>query len=609
MGGGTPVLRTESIKQTRRTVPRRQMRSLVAGSCFGVLASIVMPAVGMAESVIIQGATVFDATGQEPFVGDVRIDDEVISTIGTNLRAGSDVTVIDASGLSLLPGLIDIHVHWTAQSDGPERLETAHTLVSHGITTAADFHSAPESYAPKRLWEQAHNTPHTVYAARVSTPGGHGADWADINTTRTITSAYEARAAFGHLIGYKPDLIKVFSDGWRYGSGIDNSSINEDALTAIVEEARNANTPVLTHTVTVAKAKIAAKAKVTAIVHAIQDRDTDDELVSLLKESGVYYAPTLAVYEPREDKLADATEEDLLSIRKRQAHSRHNLRKFAEAGVKIALGTDSGIASTPYGESSLRELELLVEFGLSPKNALIAGTANSAAVLGLSRERGTIEVGRHADLVLVKGKPWRNISDYRNIEYVFIDGRLAARGGAAIPSVPDKAAQLTIAESVIDDFERLDGRTRTGALRLQDTDRGHPRSTVISQVVPRRADNHALHVSASMALKEGPHGLVYLPLSIGSFSAVDVAPYNGIRVDLRGDGRYFVGIRTVGGTQRKDVVANHEWRTLTVPFIEFSSSSVGDDVVDRDKGYGVEFGAFRPGGESFWLEIDNVEFY
>jgi hypothetical protein len=97
-------------------------------------------------------------------------------------------------------------------------------------------------------------------------------------------------------------------------------------------------------------------------------------------------------------------------------------------------------------------------------------------------------------------------------------------------------------------------------------------------------------------------------LSVGGFSAVDTGAYSGIRFDLRGDGKYFVGIRTMGGRQRQDVTVNHEWRTITVPFADFSGSRDCDDV-DCAKMYGVEFGAFRTGGDPFWLQIDNVEFY
>jgi imidazolonepropionase-like amidohydrolase len=79
------------------------------------------------------------------------------------------------------------------------------------------------------------------------------------------------------------------------------------------------------------------------------------------------------------------------------------------SGVAIALGTDSGIAAAPFGESSLRGLELLVDFGLSAADAIVADTANSAAVLGLKEDRGTIEIGKRADFVLVRGQPWQNI--------------------------------------------------------------------------------------------------------------------------------------------------------------------------------------------------------
>lgn len=430
----------------------RTFRVLVIGCVVSAL-----PPSATAETMVIRNATIFDATGADPYVGDVCIDDGKIISIGPAPDIDAGTTEVDATGLALLPGLIDIHLHWTAQREGQARIDTAQTLLAHGTTTTADFHSAPESYKAKRRWGETQVAPHTVYAARMSTPGGHGADWADINMTRTVISPHDARIAVQKILAYEPDVIKVFTDGWRYGSGVNNSSINENALTAIVEEA--ANTPVFTHTVTVDRAKIAARSGVRAIVHAIQDDNADAELVSLLKDKGVFYAPTLAVYEPRTDKLTGTTGEQLQRIQARQRHSKHNLQLFYKAGVKIALGTDSGIASTQYGESALRELELLVEFGLVPGDALIAGTANSAAAFSLDVDRGTIEAGKRADLVLVKGAPWRNISDYRNIEAVFVGGQLVVSDGTVLNGAKNRPRTVEQAPRIVDDFERAGGDT------------------------------------------------------------------------------------------------------------------------------------------------------
>ena len=570
----------------------------------------VLPALAVtsfaADQTVIRGATVFDATRRMPYVADVGIHEGRIVAIGEDLVAEPGSVEIDATGLALLPGFMDVHVHWTAQRQSDTRTETAHALLKHGVTTSSDFHSAPEAYASLRAWAATQVAPHTLYAARMSTPGGHGAGWADINMTRTVTSEYDARLAARTVLSYRPDFIKVFSDGWRYGSGVNLANVNQGALSAIVEEA--GHTPVVTHTVSVDKAKIAARAGVTAIVHAIQDRDTDAELIALLVDNGVYYAPTLAVYEPRPDKLIGATDGQLARVNKRQGHSRHNLEAFYGAGVRIALGTDSGIASTPYGESTLREMELLVEFGMSAADALRAGTANSAAVFRVDDDRGTIEIGKRADLVLVRGRPWEDISEVRNIEAVFVNGDLPVSQGDVVADLERSGVGTQLAPRMIDDFEGDERRTSNDALRLHNADTGHPRSGVLSYRVPRSRNNRALHIAAEMSMKESPRAVVYLPLSRGNFFAFDLSAYRGVRFDARGEGDYFMGIHGSSGVAHATFSADRRWRTRRIDFDQLERDETVD-AEDSAMAYGVEFGAERQAGETFWLEIDNVEFY
>jgi hypothetical protein len=319
-----------------------------------------------------------------------------------------------------------------------------------------------------------------------------------------------------------------------------------------------------------------------------------------MRDQNVIYAPTLAVYEPRPDKMTEVTDEtQRRRIQQRQEFSRYNLQRFIKGGVRVALGTDSGIGSTPFGESSLRELELLVEFGLSAKAALLAGTANSAAALHLDKDRGAIEVGKRADFVLVRGKPWRRISDYRNLEYVFLDGRLVAKGGALVSEQGAPAPPAIAAQRLIDDFERDDGKTAGGAMRLSDVDTGFPRGSM----------GRMLNISAVMALKESPRAFVTLPLSPGGFAPVDATAYRGIRFDARGEGKYVLEIATGAGSAAKGFEAGaRAWRKVEVEFEDFQTASETAQL-PLDAVYAVMIGARRDAGEPFWLEIDNVEFF
>ena len=278
-----------------------------------------------------------------------------------------------------------------------------------GVTTLNDFHQPPESYAPRRRWLSQLASPHVNLTARMSTPGGHGADWADTATTKWVNTPEAARKAVRDLLPYEPDLIKAFADGWRYGFSADNTSMDVDTLSALVDEAHKNDLKVVTHTVTVERGKVAARAKVDVIVHSLQDRPVDQETIDLMLASGTAYAPTLAVYEPV--KPGQSPPDDLNNPRFVQSNAKfqfalQNVKTFHDAGILIALGTDAGMPATLHGFSTLHEMELMVQAGLTPVEALMVGSANSARAMGVLDDRGTIEVGKRADLVLLDGAPW-----------------------------------------------------------------------------------------------------------------------------------------------------------------------------------------------------------
>jgi imidazolonepropionase-like amidohydrolase len=208
------------------------------------------------------------------------------------------------------------------------------------------------------------------------------------------------------VMAYQPDMVKGFHDGWRYGSGADNVSIDETTLTGLASEAHKFHKKLLTHTVTVERGEEAARAGVDVVAHSLQDAEITQKTVDLFKAHGTAYAPTLAVYEPvKPGQPPRKDDTGLKASLVRFDHAFHNLKRFHDAGVLIALGTDAGMPGTPHGTSTLHEMELMVKAGLTPTDALLAGTANSAKAIGLIEDRGTIEKGKRADLVLIKGTP------------------------------------------------------------------------------------------------------------------------------------------------------------------------------------------------------------
>lgn len=565
----------------------------------------------------ILGATVFTATGAAPHVANVVIRDGRIVAVGPDVRAPRGAKVIDAKGQALLPGFFDVHTHWTPAGSPNITPEIANAYIAAGVTTVNDFHQSPESWLPRRAWLATLAAPHVNFTARTSTPGGHGADWADVNTTKWVNTPEAARRAIRELVPYKPDVIKAFHDGWRYGTSADNTSMDEATLAALVDEAHKNNWKVGTHTVTVDRGAAAGRAKVDFIAHSLQDREIDAEAIAALKQGGTTYAPTLAVYEPVKPGTKPPADPENPRFRqsvRKFGFAMKNVKALHDAGVPIALGTDAGMPGTPHGVSALREMELLVQAGLTPAEALTAGTANSARVLGQLADRGTIEPGKRADLVLVEGQPWANISDVRKTVRVFIDGKQVHGPGTVLPKANgEKALPAVTVKPLIDDFERPDGRTALDTLRTDDMDGGHDRTVQVSQVIDRVGGGKALSLAGKLSVKEAPQAAVILPLTRGSVRPVDARAYKGVRFEVRGgEGAYRLMVNTLGGRWAADVQAGPGWRTVEVPFVQLTR------VAGRGAGTGpwtgtdlteVEIAVSGQGGRKVWAELDNVTFY
>jgi imidazolonepropionase-like amidohydrolase len=158
----------------------------------------------------------------------------------------------------------------------------------------------------------------------------------------------------------------------------------------------------------------------------------DDEVARAMADQGITAAPTLAAsFRASQAKAAGAKvglREGMVPIPVRQ----QNARRLRERGVRVVVGTDAGAALARFDEAAHLEMELLVGAGWSPLDAIEAGTRGAAAAIGLLEEIGTIEPGKIADLVVVRGDPSRNISDIRHVEHIFQRGREVASGGGVL---------------------------------------------------------------------------------------------------------------------------------------------------------------------------------
>ncbi|SPE33485.1 Amidohydrolase [Candidatus Sulfopaludibacter sp. SbA3] len=605
-----------------------------------LLLCLALSAFGQSDVVAIRGARVVDGTGSPARAQVVVIRRGRIESVGGAAPAGA--RVIDAAGQTLLPGLFDLHTHLTASAATGISGDWGKNLKAYlacGITTVNDYSTSAEMIAPmhRLLASGAVPGPRVNMAIRLSTPGGHGteAGWGDFMTYQASTPE-QAHAEMKSVLAYKPDVIKVFTDGWRYGGAPDLSSMNLETLTAIVADAHAAGIKVFTHTVTLAGAKIAARAGVDVLVHGIGDAPVDAELIGLLKAKGTFYVSTLAVYEShqlahlsdrvlalldppsREAIAASARPTPIPPNAARQQRWQNllsNVHQLNDAGIPVAAGTDAGMAGTFHGFAALHELELLVEAGLTPLQAIAAGTTVSARALGVEGQRGAIAPGKVADLVLIDGRPDEKIADIEKTSRVFLSGvEFDPRAlEAAIQAPSQTALPATPVPALIDDMERTDGRTQLGTLRVNATDAGVDHSLMLFQPIVRAPGDHALMVQARMAARDRPFVRLEFPLTPGGVELADLTAYTGISFDARGEGSCQLIVNSYGDRTsdpyRAPFSAAAEWQTIRIPFATLHRRAADTDSWTRNDARAFLFELSAAAQTSAWLELDNVKLY
>jgi hypothetical protein len=272
--------------------------------------------------------------------------------------------------------------------------------------------------------------------------------------------------------------------------------------------------------------------------------------------------------------------------------------------------------STFHGPSTLHEMELLVKSGLTPMQALTAGTSVSARALGLLAERGTIAAGKLADLVLVDGRPDEQISDLYKTRRVFLGGFEYTPGDLerAIQSPEMTKLPVRTVQPLIDDMERPEGRTAMNTLRVNATDAGVDHSAMLFQPVIRAGGDHALLVQAAMADKPRPWVRVEFPLTAAAFEPADVSRYQGVSFDVRGEAAGRLLVHTYSVRSNSDAWAaaftpSAEWQTLKIPFAALKRREEGGPAWTGKDARAVLFELAGAPGSKAWLQLDNVQFY
>ncbi|MFE9242843.1 amidohydrolase family protein [Nocardiopsis sp. NPDC006938] len=393
----------------------------------------------------LTGATVLVGEDLEP-----RQDTTVLVTDGviTGITDGgdplpSDARTVDLSGHTLMPGLIDLHVHLGFPQQEPEdepgltdmprvvyqmaryAPSARRALLEHGVTTVRDLGSDHAWITQmRRMLRDGELEGPRLYTAGplFTTPGGHpvvtfGVE-AGSGTVELPSTPEEARAAVRRLAtGDEPvDLVKVVQERGDAGH-LELDPIPAEVLTAVVAEAHGHGLTVTAHWGSEADLAEALAAGVDGLEH-LEARGVLDgwpeELLTALVERDIPVTPTLAVTE-----VAASPEQHRL-IRER-------LAELHSAGGRIVAGSDAAVPGVRFGDGLHRELELLAESGLGADGALRAATSGAARVLGTDRI-GAIEVGRAADLLVLGADPLTDITRVRDVVGVYRDGREVVRG-------------------------------------------------------------------------------------------------------------------------------------------------------------------------------------
>ena len=610
-------------------IARVLLALLVAFACLG--------AAPAQEATLIRGARIFDGTGAPATVGNVLIRSDRIVAVGPGIRAPRGARVVDARGLTLLPGLHDLHTHLRAPAFGaPEDLPKAYAgYLVYGVTSVNDFSVSGEMLPPIRQMTRsgAVTAPNLQLAIRLGVPGGHGTEygWGRFFTMQATTPR-AAHAAMAAALPYKPDVIKVFADGWRYGRSPDLNSMNEPTLAAIVRDAHAAQTPVITHTVTLEGAKLAAAAGVDALGHGIGDALVDDELIGLMKAKGTAYVPTLVVYEPQQDRAflpaewkalrppERAREETRISAplepipepeASRWTIMQENVRRLKAAGVRIGIGTDAGIGGVYHGSSTIREIRWLTMLGHTPAEALTAATSASAAIIRQDRDHGRIAPGQRADLLLTGGRPDQRIEDLYDVRRVFVAGREMPLKRLRRMIDSDALSPLPVHRmpGSIDTGTGRAGRTDLDTLPVESTEAGVDHSA-LEQVRP--GPDRRLFLVARMGAAPQPFAQLVLPLTQGGIQLADATGFTGIAFEARGAGRYGVAFDSYGLEPRQwfkaPFAAGEATAEIRIPFSAFRSADPNEKLnLARLRALIVRLEG-EPRG-SAWLELGNVRFY
>ena len=564
-------------------------------------------------SFAIVGAKVFDGESFLPNQ-DVWVENGRIHRIGRELDVPTDLARVDGRGRTLLPGLIDGHVHTF--------YGTLSDAARFGVTTVLDQFTDPRLAASKRAARDTlapGNEADLFSAGMLATAnGGHGTQFGipvePLSGPDDASAWVHARKAEGS------DWIKIIrEDGSTVGRDI--PTLDQDTVGALIAAAHEEDLLAVLHVSTLEHALEAVALGADGFMHVWRDAIIDEVQAARIAAAGVFVVPTLSVTasfgeNSMAPELLEAAGGAPLSPMQRQTLAStfsnssgettssvalENVRRLREAGVRLLAGTDAPNPGTAFGLSMHGELRLLQRAGLSTAEALSAATSTGAEAFGID-DRGRISEGRIADLILVDGDLESDLSLSTRILAVWKDGYPIDRyrldqERQQTTSAPSAAPETT----VIADFENgVRANFGFGWQVTSDQFQGGSSTARLS------AENAVLRVEGEVAagLAFSWAGAIYFP-SAQPMQPVDFSDRDTLRFRARGDGRtYHVMLfgADAGASAPPSVpfTTSAQWSEIEIPLARFPTATPGLIA-------GLAFVAQAPPLGSFLFEIDDVE--
>ncbi|OKL50574.1 amidohydrolase [Boudabousia marimammalium] len=407
----------------------------------------------------ITGGKLIDGNGGTPVENStVLVSDARIEYAGPAHKFGTEYQVIDAAGKTVMPGLIDSHLHFTGnESDDDTQwvlddvtqktviaVQQAHDALESGLTTVGEISRSGVAIRNTINAGIMQGPRMVVTGLGFCRTGGHGDShklpleynemshpWAE-----RVDGPWEIRKAMRRRSREDVDAFKIWATGggiWRHDDKL-LTHYSDEEIQSAVDEAAMINVPVWAHCEGYEGALSAAKAGVHLIIHG---QTLNEDCLDIMAEKGIYFCPTIQFleqwfktyppeYNPEQDKYPGETREE-----RELARVYDNLRKADQKGIVLVTGSDSFCSSlTPYGTTLIGEIYSFVEkAGFSPLFAITCATKNGAQMLRVADETGTLEAGKSADLLIIDGDPATNIRDLtrENMHTIMKEGVIVKR--------------------------------------------------------------------------------------------------------------------------------------------------------------------------------------